>query len=78
MARLFDDAQSEYLEIDSAVVSLPFSVSCWFYTDTIAIYETLFFMGDKDDATEYYCLRASGAAADDPVTAISVGGGAAK
>ena len=39
MARLFDDAQTEYLSIASAVVSEPpFAVTCWVYCDDDSAY----------------------------------------
>ena len=38
MARLFDRAQSEYLEINSAVVNtVPLTMACWFYQDDVTV-----------------------------------------
>ncbi|MFH1924363.1 MAG: LamG-like jellyroll fold domain-containing protein [Planctomycetota bacterium] len=51
MARFFDDAQSEYVEWSGAgppVTSPPFTLSCWFYTDTDAVGQALMWIGDKD------------------------------
>ena len=72
MARLLDDALSEYLEVDSAAITaLPFSVSCWFNTDIATANETLFWIGDKDATNTYSVLVADGAAVGDPISAFS-------
>jgi len=54
MARLFDDAQSEYLEWSGAsppVSGPPFTLACWARTDTDAADQALMWLGDKDSAT---------------------------
>lgn len=54
MARLFDDAQSEYLEWSGAsppVSGPPFTLACWVRTDTDAADQALMWLGDKDSAT---------------------------
>ena len=61
-SRLFDDALSQYLEVDNAGVpsTLPISVSCWFKTDRLnGNAQTLFWMGDKDvgDQNQRLLLR---------------------
>lgn len=49
MARLFDDAQEEYLEIDQAVLSgAPLVMACKFKADTLGIHQALMNLSDKD------------------------------
>jgi hypothetical protein len=53
MARLFDDAQQQYLQWSGAtppVTSPPFTLACWARTDTDAVDQTLIWIGDKDTA----------------------------
>jgi len=60
MARLFDDAASQYLEYGGAVVTdYPFSVAIWFYSDSTAK-QTLFWVGDKDAPDNYFEMQLSG------------------
>ena len=59
MARLFDDASSEYLYINQAIVSgLPFAVVCLFNTDDADPGEpqALIGIGDKDTNTDSHQL----------------------
>jgi len=49
MSRLFDDAQSEYLEINQAVLSgTPLAMVCLFNTDELDNIKTLMCISDKD------------------------------
>ena len=60
MARLFDDAQSEYLERDEApVTAVPLTMACWFYTDEMENYQALMFIGDKAAENNFFTLRLS-------------------
>lgn len=62
MARLFDDAQSEYLSIEQAVVSgCPLAVTCFFRQDALGINATLLVLCDKDDDDVYQWLVVIGA-----------------
>lgn len=55
MARLFDDVQTEYLEINQAVVSgTPFATVFLFNTNDDSGYQTPFFLGDKDVDAEFF------------------------
>ncbi len=75
MARLFDDAQNEYLEIDQAVVTgVPLTLACWFKSDSITLSQYLIYIADKDVATHAFALSASGAAGGDPIRAVTYGG----
>lgn len=48
MARLFDDANQEYLEVDVPIVTAPpFTISAWASTDVVQN-QTVLFIGDKD------------------------------
>jgi len=59
MARLFDDAATEYLEIDQAVVtSLPLAMACWFNMDVDDVAVHLMSLVDKDSDSKYCNLRA--------------------
>jgi hypothetical protein len=58
MARAFDDAATEYLEVDQAAVSdVPFVVSAWFRTDATGADQTIFWIGDKDVAEQFWIFR---------------------
>lgn len=75
MARLFDDAANQYLEIDSAVVSsYPLTMACWFYTDNDALGQALMGVLDKDVAAHYHLLQAAGGAVGDPVRYTAIAG----
>ena len=68
MARLFNDASSEYLETDQAVLANPpITMACWFNSDDADAVQTLMFLGDKDAGNQYHHLLAHGGAAGDPV-----------
>lgn len=72
MARLFNDGNNEYLEIDQAVVTVPpFAMACGFYSDDATIVQALMALVDKDAADEYHVLRIRGDVAGDPVSALS-------
>jgi len=69
MARLFDDASSEYLGVASAPLSgYPLTMACWFYTDTAAISEAMMWLGDKDASDNYFSLWCRGASTGDPIS----------
>lgn len=71
MARLIDDAASEYLQVESPVITAyPFAMACWFNSDNDADSQVLMWVGDKD-VVDYWCaLRARGNIAGDPVDAF--------
>lgn len=76
MARLFDDAATEYLEDDSApVTAVPFTISAWFYSDDVAIAQGVVVISDKDVTAEKFELFIAGQVGGDPVRAITQGGG---
>ncbi len=69
MARLFD-AATEYLQIEQAVITgYPFTLACWFNSDSIAISQALMWVGDKGEDNIYASLRIEGATDGDPVVA---------
>lgn len=73
MARLFDDASSEYLRVESTpITGTPVTMACWFYSDTITQNQYLLSVGDKDVTSRFYGIRAGGGDAGDPVQAIRV------
>lgn len=58
MARLFDDASSQYLETDSTVLAAhPFTLACWAKSDDLAVDQVLIFLGDKDVTSHYARIR---------------------
>lgn len=58
MARDFDDASSEYLEIDSAPISgHPCTLACWFYLDDQDSDHAFMYIGDKDVNDDWFQLR---------------------
>lgn len=80
MARLFDDASSQYIEREQAVAlsaAYPITMAAWFNSDTTSLGQTLLWLGDKDDAAKYFALLAAGHLSGDPVgfAAVQPGSG---
>lgn len=72
MARTFVSASSQYLEIDTPVItSYPFTMACKFKAVSITQTSVLMFVGDKDVANHLCFLSAHGTRAGDPVLAFS-------
>ena len=75
MARLFDDASSQYLSYASAVLSaVPISLACWFNTDNTAAEQELISIC-RSNADHWHSLRASGSIGGDPIRASTFDGG---
>ena len=73
MARLFDNALSQYLERDSAVVATqPLTMAAWFNSDDATITQAILSVVDKDDASKMHFLEIAGAVAGDPVRMASI------
>ena len=67
MARLFDDALSEFLEKNVApVTAVPLTMATWFRTDDIVSNQLLLMIPDKDSQSQYFELSAYGGDAGDP------------
>lgn len=67
MSRFFDGVD-DFLQRDSApVTAAPFTVSLWFYADSVTKNGTALFIGDKDVANQMYRLQIAGAVAGDPI-----------
>lgn len=65
MARLFDDANTEYLVNANAVVTnYPFTMSSWFRADDVTGQYVLMSLGDKDSATQRVFMFINGAEDD--------------
>ena len=78
MSRLFDDAQEEYLQVESpAITNYPIGMACWFKSDDDASFQVLMQVCDKDEPNYYVALMARGDVSGDPVAALShdYGGG---
>ena len=72
MARNFDDASSQYLEVDSTpVTAAPFTMACWFRSNDATVSQRLMWVGDKDSTTNSWSIAAAGAVAGDPVRVIA-------
>jgi len=72
MARLFDDASSQYLEISKAIVSsYPLTMACWFNSNDLTTGQTLICIGDTATDANFFRLTAQGNAAGDPLRAQS-------
>lgn len=70
MAALFNDANTQFFEVDSApVLTTPLTMACWFTADTIALGLTLVALVDKDLATQWFYLLAQGNITGDPIAA---------
>lgn len=74
MSRLFDDASSQVLSVDTAAfTAYPFTMCCWFYSDTATVSQVLMMIGDKDtDNVNRWALQAMGAVAGDPIRFASL------
>lgn len=71
MARLLDDAASEYMENAAAIATaVPISMACWFNSDSIALSQYLMCIGNSA-STAKFALGAMGAVASDPIQAIT-------
>ena len=66
MARLFDDAATEYalVEDNLGITGYPYTLACWFNTDDDTISQGLMWVGDKDSGVEYGEIQAAGAVGD--------------
>lgn len=70
MARLFNDAVSDFLKNTSAVVvATPLTLAAWFYSDDATANQTLISLGDTATNNNYFRLAIAGAVAGDPVRA---------
>lgn len=71
MARLFDDASTQYAGITSSLGSLndPLTMACWFNSDDATIAQVLMALSNTGATTGAYLLRALGNTAGDPVAA---------
>lgn len=70
MARLFDDASTEYLEIDQAVLAgVPLAMACFFNTDDLENSQCLISILDKDVDNQFFALQIT--ASDDRVRATT-------
>jgi hypothetical protein len=68
MARLFDDASSQYLENATApVTAVPLSVGCWFNSNDAAATQALVQIGVTGSNDNCFVLFAAGSVAGDPV-----------
>ena len=59
MARLLDDAQNQYLEWSGAtppITAPPFTLSCWFYTNTDVVDQVLMWIGGRFLPNESDCV----------------------
>lgn len=73
MARLFDDASSENLEVGTAVVTdFPATFACWFFSDSITINQTLVSIASTGHTNRYTQLLAAGNVSGDPIRARNV------
>jgi hypothetical protein len=76
MARLFDDALEQYLEIDQApVTAAPFTLSCFFNTDKDYLTQYLIYLAQKAKTNEAWGLSAAGGTTGDPVSFLAYDGG---
>ena len=76
MARLFDDASSQGLQVASApLTAYPFTMACWFNSNDATITQVLMSICDSASTNEEWSLRAAGAVAGDPIRFTSRSGG---
>lgn len=76
MSRLFDDASSQYMEVDSApVTATPLTMAGWFNTDNAAAEQIIVSIVDASLGNQMFAIHARGSEAGDPVSAFTFGGG---
>jgi len=72
MARLFNDASTEYLEVTSTpVTATPLTLACWFYSDTTAIIQTLIAVHNHGLPIQSFTLDIRGDIGGDPIHAAT-------
>jgi hypothetical protein len=78
-SRVFDDASSQYLRVDSVVFDESDAVTfgCWFKTDDLTADQALIGIGDKDNPFERLWIQVEGATAGDPIGVSMDGAGGA-
>lgn len=68
MARLFNDATPDFLQIDSAVLTaVPLTMACWFNSDDATSNQTLMYIGNSSENVQFFAIAAAGGIAGDPV-----------
>lgn len=68
MARLFDDAASQSLDVDATpVTAAPFTLAAWIRSDDAAIIQGIVFVGDKNVGTQFWSVEAVGTSPGDPI-----------
>ncbi len=67
MARLFDDANVEYLIGSNPVSNHAFTMGCWFNVDNDAIEHELMALTDNTGASNMFLMQAAGQEGGDPV-----------
>lgn len=78
MARLFDDASSQYLTRSGAAVTAPpFTMACWFYSDDALIEQVLLSLSDTATNTQFFRLGLRGDTAGDHAEIQTRSGGTA-
>ena len=74
MAGAFDDANTQFFEVDTAPsISLPFTIWALVKSDDATVDQTVLFAGNKDVADRFFYLALAGAVGGDPVVAGAVG-----
>ena len=72
MARLFNDASSQYLTVASAPVpAVPLTLAAWFNSDDITIGQSILHIGVAGTSNNRFTLNAQGDTAGDPVRALT-------
>ena len=70
MARLFDNASSEYLSMGSAVLSgTPISMACWYNSDDATLQQVLMLVSDTAADDDYFAMTLMGDVAGDYIRA---------
>lgn len=60
MARLFDDAATQYINIGSAILTgVPITMACWFNVDEVGINQVLFSIADTATNSHHHHMRVS-------------------
>lgn len=68
MARLFDDGSSEYLDINTPVITdVPMTISLWLRTNDVTINQYGVTLADKDVDDQRFGIGAGGNIANDPL-----------
>jgi hypothetical protein len=71
MARLFDDAGSQFLQVSAALATPPFTITCWARSDDNASLQAAVSIANSGLGNQHHSLWMDGSVGGDPVKAVT-------